>query len=419
MEKAEKRAWETLEKLSFERVTGTMDEFRAAQLIKAECEKAGVPAVLESYEIEMPRIDEVSLEIVGDTPKSYQVIGIGKSGITPPEGIEAPFIYIENALESQLTDVDGKICLISGRMKSKTVERLVKAGALGYITIHGSFYDEPEMVAELRPRNMRDSEGMLPGVVIHIQDAEDLVRRCPKKVRLVLRQDMKVKGTAQNVVATIEGSDPKLKNEVVTFSAHYDSVRYSSGAWDNATGSVTVLELLHYYRENKPKRTVTFIWCGSEEIGLVGSKAYCKKHEAELKNHILNINFDMTGVTLGYEYFCCSANEELLHIVNYLAQLEGYAVESKMDLYASDSTSFALAGVPSCTFARLQCPGGATIHNRHDNLAHLDAKSMMKTLNFVIHFSYQIIMAPVNVVPRHFASAIQNKIDERKKKMGK
>ena len=53
------RAWETLKALSFERVTGTEDEKRAAELLKSICEKAGVEAWLEPYEIVQTSIDKV------------------------------------------------------------------------------------------------------------------------------------------------------------------------------------------------------------------------------------------------------------------------------------------------------------------------------------------------------------------------
>ncbi len=60
-------------------------------------------------------------------------------------------------------------------------------------------------------------------------------------------------------------------------------VRYSTGVYDNGAGSVINLEAYRYFLENKPNRNLIFIWCGSEERGLLGSKAYVKKHEEELK----------------------------------------------------------------------------------------------------------------------------------------
>ena len=174
---------------------------------------------------------------------------------------------------------------------------------------------------------------------------------------------------------------------------------------------------MHYYLENKPKRTVKFIWCGSEEIGLVGSKEYCKKHKDELKDYIFNINFDMTGVTLGYELFVCSASDEVKNYVDGLAKVEGYALQSRSDLYPSDSTSFATNGVPSCSFARLAPNGGKQIHNHYDTMDYLDADAFMITLNFVVTLSSQIVNAPVNMIPRTFTKELEEKIEKNKKMM--
>ena len=74
-----KRAWKALEKLSFVRVAGTCEELKAAEFLKAECEKAGVEAVIEDFEIEMPEIKTVKFEVLEPEYKEYHLIGIGKS----------------------------------------------------------------------------------------------------------------------------------------------------------------------------------------------------------------------------------------------------------------------------------------------------------------------------------------------------
>ena len=69
-----------------------------------------------------------------------------------------------------------------------------------------------------------------------------------------------------------------------SFGGHYDSVYFSSGVHDNLSGSVIVLELLRYFAAHPPRRTLRFCWFGSEEQGLLGSKAYVKAHADELKD---------------------------------------------------------------------------------------------------------------------------------------
>ena len=417
MSVCKERAWKALTDLSFERVTGTPAEKKAAEMLIAECAKSGVEAHLESYEIDMPEITQALFAVTAPEYKEYVCIALGKSGCTPDEGIEAPLVYIENAVDANLIDVSGKICLVQGRTGPDFAKKLADKGALAYITMRGNFFEDPEMKTELRPGNVfGKGDVKVPALSIHIKDAEELVRMHPEKVKVIVKQNGEAKGQSQNVVATVEGTDPVLKKEVLAFTAHYDSVRYSTGAWDNMTGSITILELLHHFAEHPAKRTVKFIWCGSEEIGLVGSREYCKAHKDELENYIFNINFDMTGVTLGYEYLCCSASEDVMHAIEYVAKLNAYPLTAKMDLYSSDSTSFANAGVPSCSFARLNPMGGATIHNRHDTMDHLDPDSFMITLNFVVTLSEQILNAPVNVIPRKFSPELEKKLEEGKKR---
>ena len=94
-------------------------------------------------------------------------------------------------------------------------------------------------------------------------------------------------------------------------------------------------------------------------------------------------------------------------------------MDSKMDMYPSDSSSFASAGVPACTFARLQCPGGAQIHNRYDVMDRLDPDSFMITLNFALKLAEQIANSSVNLIPRKFSDELKKKMEERKKMFAK
>ena len=407
------RAWKLLKDIGFVRVAGTDAELKAAEILKAECEKAGVEAVIEDFEIDVATIKTATLEVLEPEYHAYPVIGIGKTKSTPAEGIVGGFKYIEDAMDENLSDVEGKIVLMQGRGKPDLYEKLAKKGALGYISIGGNIYEDESIKNELRPTNAFGKDNPLPGLRIHISEAEKLVLSKPEKVKIVLDCEQ-TKGTSHNVVATIEGTD--LKDEVIAFSAHYDSVPYSPGIWDNGTGSVTIMELMHYFKEKGTRRTMKFVWCGAEEIGLVGSREYCKAHEEDMKNYIFNINFDMTGVTIGYEHCCCSTSEDTLHAIEYQAKLWGYPVKTELGTYSSDSTSFASAGVPAVTFARLNATGGAQIHNHNDTFERLDPDSFMITLNFVAPFAEQIANAPVNPIPRKLADKVNEKIEEGKKR---
>ncbi len=408
------RAWDLLKRLSFVRVTGTAAEKDAAAILLNECKDAGVRAEVESFEIDDYQTYKAEFEVLEPFYQQFDVIAMGRSGSTPEEGLVAGFKYVENGNDVNLTDVKDKIVLIQGRVFGPVVEKLIKAGAAGYILIAGKFYEDESIKKEVRP-SMTRGDKKLPAVKMHIEQAEKLVLAKPTKVRMTLSQ-LDRTGVSQNVVATIEGTD--LKDETVIFSAHYDSVEYSKGAWDNATGAVNVMELMHYFNANRPRRTVKFLWCGAEEIGCVGSRKYCEKHQDELGGYIYNINFDMTGCTIGYEQFTCTANQEIIDGLKYLANLEQYPVNTTLGNYSSDSASFAANGIPACTFARLAPNGGAEIHNHNDIIDRLDPDSFMITLDFVVKYSEQIINSTVNLIPRRFDEKITKELDELKKRFG-
>ena len=410
------RAFEVLKKISFERIAGTEKELECAHIIEEECKKIGLEVVIEDFEIDSPEIYEAKFKVTKPEEYEFTCIGIGKSGNTPDEGVSAPLCYVENGMDANLLDAKGKIVLLSGG-DPDTIGKVQKAGAVGYIQIHGSLFDTDEMISEIRTRNIRKKpfeEFNIPGVVIHIIDAQKLLRMNPEEVNIVLKQDGDKKATSHNVIATIPGTEKP--EEIITFTAHYDSVIYSIGAWDNGTGSLTIMELMHYFNVNKPKRTLKFIWCGSEEIGLVGSRAYCEKHQEEMKNTLFNINVDMTGTLLGFEIAVCSCEESCAKYIDYLGKIEGFPIKTSVDMYSSDSSSFAVAGVPAVTFARLAPRGGAEIHSRRDIIDHLDPEKFIKTVEFMAKFSDAVVNSKVFPVSKELPKELKDKIEMFKKR---
>ena len=110
------------------------------------------------------------------------------------------------------------------------------------------------------------------------------------------------KGTSSNVVGYIEGSDPKLKDEAVLFSAHYDAYgiensKIYNGAADNALGTAEMLAVAKAYSEMdiKPKRSMIFLAVTAEEYGLYGSKYWAKNPTWNIKKVSANLNLDGVG----------------------------------------------------------------------------------------------------------------------------
>ena len=407
MDICKNRAYDLLKRMSFQRIAGTTEEKECAQLLLEECQKAGVDAYIEDFEIDMPLISKAYLEADG---KTIPCIGVGKTGSC--EDLEGEFLYVENGLPVNFINAKDKIVILNGLMKPEIKKLMIKAGVKGIILTYGTLFDSEQMIKELRPRNQMEYEDdeKIPTLLIHITHAQEIIRNNTKQLKMTLIQDDEHKGTSHNVIATIKGSE--YENEIISFSAHYDSVIYGKGAWDNATGSVTIMELMHYFVAHPPKRTLKFIWCGSEEIGLVGSKKYCEMHEEELKNMVFNINVDMTGVVLGYDVAVCTCEKACADFIDYLGKIEGFPIETSVDTYSSDSTSFAMKGVPAMTFARLSPKGGAEIHNRRDTLEPLDAQVFINTVNFMSKFASHIVNASYFPVSKVLPDDIKEKLDK-------
>lgn len=111
------------------------------------------------------------------------------------------------------------------------------------------------------------------------------------------------KFTSQNVVAYVEGTDAKLKEEYIFLTAHYDHIGTGgtakdtiyNGARDNAIGTVAVMSAATYFAKNPPKRSVAFIAYTAEEMGLLGSSFYADHPLIPMEKAAYNLNIDGGG----------------------------------------------------------------------------------------------------------------------------
>jgi hypothetical protein len=110
----------------------------------------------------------------------------------------------------------------------------------------------------------RTDDGVLPTVTLAVEHYNRMVRildkGVPVKVELNIQSKFYDETTPNgfNLVAEIPGTDPSLKDEVVILGAHFDSVAYSPGATDNATGSAAMMEAMRILKAigAKPRRTI-------------------------------------------------------------------------------------------------------------------------------------------------------------------
>ena len=181
------------------------------------------------------------------------------------------------------------------------------------------------------------------------------------KIRL-RRTEAKVTGS--NVVGYLEGSDPKLKDEAVVYSAHYDAWgattdgRFYAGAADNALGVGEMISMAEALvaSPTKPRRSVIFLAVTGEEYGLHGSEFWVKNPTWKLKQVAADLNFDGMGteirgplkkiVGFGAEH------SELGALLSSVAAATGGVVvpdpmPEEKSFYRSDHYAFVKRGVPA------------------------------------------------------------------------
>ncbi len=412
MEICGKREFELLKKIGFTRVAGSEEELKAAEILKAECEAMGVPAIIEPFQIEDAEITAATFEIMEPFHQSYEVTGYKCAQNTGDDGLTADFVYVENGTEVNLAGAKGKIVLVNGFLRVPLFKKLMEAGVAGIVTMEGDIRDNPDET-DLSTRMLRRTLrafGNVPMVNIRIKDAMELVGKGASKAKIVLKNTV-VERTSHNVIAAIKGTEKP--EEIVSFGAHYDSVPFSTGVYDNGAGSVINMEILRWFQENPPLRTVKFMWYGSEEIGLEGSWAYVKGHTEELKDHRLMINVDVGGPILGVDNVLVTAEEKLASYMEYFLKMGGFSAEVKQDIYSSDCIPFADSGVPAINFIRGGAHGAAYIHNRFDtlDLNFMSAEMLQKTTAHVLAFGRSVANAQVFPVERKIPDNIKEKVE--------
>jgi len=393
------------------RTGGSAEELQCAKYIKEQCKKLGGKATLESFPVQVADVEEAKLFVDGKevTCKGYKLAGSGET--------EAPLYYLPNTDKCSLAGCKGKIVMVDGYLGYWVYQDILENGAVGFITYDGNanYADEDIDQRELRPHVSNGNK--LPGVNINAKSAIELINSEAKTAKIVLKQKEK-KGKSHNVILDLPGET----EEYIVMTAHYDSTSLSQGAYDNMSGSVGLLALAEKFLKEKHRYGIRFIWCGSEERGLLGSKAYCAAHEEELQKVVLNVNLDMIGCIMGKFIACCTSEEKLVHYIQYFAAMEGFGIKANQDVYSSDSTPFADKGVPAVSFARIAPNNTATIHNSYDTRKVMKMEHMQKDIEFIGKFVEAMANAKCCPVAKEMPEKMKEELDyylTRKRKPNK
>ena len=419
MEVNAKRAFELLNKLSYERVSCTAEETRTAEALLAEIDsftwaRSDIQREIEVFKASTGTVTAARLIVTEPYEKEYPVTAYLRSDSTPDDGLELELVYVENALPANLLGVEGKAVLVNGRFGVEAYGRIQKAKPAAIIGFTGNILDKDDEtdhgICKIRETYTAEfGDNIL--VNLKAKDALEIVSKGAKKVKLFVSSTA-TESESRNVCVTLRGTD--LADEIVSFGAHYDSVLFSTGAYDNMSGSVIIMELLRYFAANPPRRTLKFNWFGSEEQGLLGSKAYVAAHAAELEKHRLMVNVDMAGPVLGSEHIFIMGDAPMKSYVEGMMNELGAAVVYHEDVYSSDGTPFSDKGIPAINFTRVNANGTGFIHDRRDALANgfLSADALGITLNLALEFSKRVVNAPIFPIERKISDSMRDKIDK-------
>ncbi len=216
----------------------------------------------------------------------------------------------------------------------------------------------------------------IPTIDVALEDYGLLYRLAEsgKQPKISVRADSKEKGVVPtyNTVAEIKGTNP---NEYVMLSAHFDSWDGGTGATDNATGTLVMMEAMRILKKiyPNPKRTILVGHWGSEEQGLNGSRAFVEDHPEIVANLQALFNQDNgTGRVVNI------TGQGFLHsydfITRWLAKVpEDYkkGLETRFPGTpgggGSDFASFVAAGAPGFSLSSLNWSYGTyTWHTNRD-----------------------------------------------------
>ncbi|WP_215241302.1 M20/M25/M40 family metallo-hydrolase [Dyadobacter helix] len=388
------------------RRTGEQGNMVAARYIAEQFRKLGignVPGVFasptDSYFQNVP-FEKMGPNGTGEITIDAQILKSGQDWILMSGGaadLHAELVYAGYGLENQAKawddykdlDVKGKIVLVqSGTPEVQTPSEIIavssekrsiaiQKGAAGLIELFNApvpwnmvnKYFTGEKIS-LGEESITSAQAF-PHAWVNGKEA-NLTRtlRSAKQVGFKTSGRTRQLVSSYNVAGYIPGSDPKLKNEYILLTAHYDHVGTGkqggqpfspedsifNGARDNAFGTVALLTAAEAFARKPPKRSVLIIALTAEEVGLLGSRYYTAHPLLPLKNCIFNINSDGAGyndtsiaAVMGLERTGARAEIEKACQAFGLGVFADPSPEQGL-FDRSDNVNFAKEGIPAPTF---------------------------------------------------------------------
>ncbi len=288
------------------RFGGTEGERQAADFIQAKFEEYGLQNVRrEAFKYLGWTRGEAYLEIVNPIQKRIPCITLPHS---PPVDLEGVIIDMGDGapvdFDTRADDIKGKIVMVTSVFEPEGAKRWIHrnekfgrslmAGATGFLFVN----HYPAYGPATGGIGQHGKASPIPGISIAKEDGDFIKRLIARKgpVTVSLKSsDNIAQMTSWNILGELPGN--QHPDEIILLGSHYDGHDISQGAVDPASGVAAVLEAARVLASHAAPlpRTIRFVSWGVEEIGLLGSKEYVKKHAKELKNIRFYLNMDAAG----------------------------------------------------------------------------------------------------------------------------
>jgi hypothetical protein len=214
-----------------------------------------------------------------------------------------------------------------------------------------------------------------------------------------------------NVMGEIQGSDPKLKDEIVLIGGHFDSWHGGTGAADNASGCIVMMEAMRILKSLgvQPRRTVRVALWGGEEQGLNGSRGYVEKYlrDPDSGDMLPGYNnfaayYNMDNGTGKFRGIYAQENDMVIPVFeSWLKPFEdmGCSTVTGRNTSGTDHLSFDALGLPAFQFIQDEIEYGRGYHTVMDTYERLVMADLKHNAVVVAAMVYQTAMRD-DMLPR-------------------
>ena len=301
--------------------------------------------------------------------------------------VEGDLVWVEMPEQAERLfqrGLQGKIVILFGPMPTRADlhERLVKCRPATVIHVDDRLPFDWVKDDGVYPTWVRQY-GMPPTVTIPYQAAWTLRKQGAAKARARVEVELKNE-LSENLVGQIPGRRPELPGVII--SAHHDTQCNNSGADDNASGVVALLELARLLSPSRPLRTIRFVSFGAEEQLSVGSAAYAVAHRSEMTHLGAVLNLDSVSSPLGHHWVIRAGSDPFgAFVQRQLAAFGLDTIEKTAAMPFADHFPFSIFGVPALTFMRPNMDSGMRWqhHSAQDNLDNVSVSELARVITAV------------------------------------